>query len=599
MKAENIRNFCIIAHIDHGKSTLADRFLELTHTLSKDEMMDQVLDDMDIERERGITIKAHAITMDYIAENGKKYIFNLIDTPGHVDFSYEVSRSLAACEGALLLVDAAQGVEAQTVSNAYLAVDSGLKIIPVINKIDLSTKEVEVAIAQIIELLGCKKEEIFLLSAKTGEGVSEILEAVVDLVPPPESDISKPLRAIIFDSTFDKYRGAIAYIRVFEGKLVEGQRVMFFNNDKILEALEIGILRMKRIKKNELKAGDVGYLIAGVKNVKDTKVGDTVTSADNPAKEALPGYKESKPMVFSGIFPIDNEDYIKLRTALEKLQLNDAAISFEPESSEALGFGFRCGYLGMLHMEIVQERLSREFGMDIIASVPNAKYLVELHNGTSIEIENPINLPPAGDIDKIKEPFIRAAIVTPSEYIGGIMKLAQEKRGIYKSTDYLNSNRAEIIYELPLMEVLFDFYDRLKSVSRGYASLDYDHIGYREGKLVRLDILINGDKIDAFSIIVHKDKAYDWGRRITEKLKTIIPRQMFPIALQGSIGSKIIARQTVSALRKNVTAKCYGGDITRKRKLLEKQKAGKKRMKLVGNVQVPQEAFIAVLQLDE
>lgn len=599
MSAENIRNFCIIAHIDHGKSTLADRFLELTHTLSDKEMMNQVLDDMDIERERGITIKSHAITMDYDAKNGEKYKFNLIDTPGHVDFSYEVSRSLAACEGALLLVDAAQGVEAQTVSNAYLAVDGGLKIIPVINKIDLGAKEVEIAIEQIIELLGCKKEEIFLISAKTGEGVSEILEAIVDIIPPPEADSSKPLRAIIFDSTFDKYRGAIAYLRVFEGKLVEGQQIKFFSNNKSLEALEIGILRMKRIKKKELNAGDVGYLIAGVKDVKDTKVGDTVTSVDNPAKEALPGYKESKPMVYSGIFPIDNEDYTKLRMALEKLQLNDAAISFEPESSEALGFGFRCGYLGMLHMEIVLERLSREFDMDILATVPNAKYLVELHNGTSIEIDNPVKLPPVGDIDKIKEPFIRAAIITPSEYIGGIMKLAQEKRGIYKSTDYLNANRVEIIYELPLMEVLFDFYDRLKSVSRGYASLDYDYIGYREGKLVRLDILINGNKIDAFSIIVHKDKAYDWGRRITEKLKTIIPRQMFPIALQGSIGSKIIARQTVSALRKNVTAKCYGGDITRKRKLLEKQKAGKKRMKLVGNVQVPQEAFIAVLQLDD
>ncbi|MCH8928299.1 MAG: elongation factor 4 [Candidatus Marinimicrobia bacterium] len=599
MNSINIRNFCIIAHIDHGKSTLADRFLELTGTLDDKEMMNQVLDDMDIERERGITIKAHAITMDYTSKDGTKYIYNLIDTPGHVDFSYEVSRSLAACEGALLLVDAAQGVEAQTVSNAYLAVDGGLKIIPVINKIDLGAKQLEAARTQLMELLGCKEEEIFLISAKTGEGVSEILEAIIELIPPPASDTSIPFRALIFDSTFDKYRGAVAYIRVFDGKIKEGEKIKFFSSGNSFEANEIGILRMKRLKKKELSAGDVGYLISGAKEIKDTKVGDTITSMINPAAEPLLGYEESKPMVFSGMFPIDSEDYSRLRTSLEKLKLNDASISFEPESSEALGFGFRCGYLGMLHMEIVQERLSREFEMDIIATVPNVKYRATLHNGQSIEIDNPVKLPPFGEIDKLEEPFIRAAIITPTEYIGGIMKLAQDKRGVYKTTEYLDANRAEIIYELPFMEVLFDFYDKLKSISKGYASLDYEFIGYREGKLTRLDILINGDRIDAFSIIVHKDKAYDWGRRVTEKLKKIIPRQMFAIAIQAAIGGKIIARETVSALRKNVTAKCYGGDITRKRKLLEKQKKGKKRMKRVGNVEVPQEAFIAVLQLDD
>jgi len=599
LNSENIRNFCIIAHIDHGKSTLADRFLEITGTLDEKEMKAQVLDDMDIERERGITIKAHAITMKYKSKNGEKFIYNLIDTPGHVDFSYEVSRSLAACEGALLLVDAAQGVEAQTVSNAYLAVESDLKIIPIINKIDLGAKQLEDSKTQLIELLGCKEDDIFLISAKTGEGVSDILEAIIDKIPPPASDSSKPLRALIFDSTFDKYRGAIAYIRVFDGKIAEGEKIKFFSSKNTFEASEVGILRMKRVKKKELSAGDVGYLIAGVKEIKDTKVGDTVTSIANPAKEPLPGYEESKPMVFSGMFPMDSKEYSRLRTSLEKLKLNDAAISFEPESSEALGFGFRCGFLGMLHMEIVQERLSREFEMDIIATVPNVKYRTTLHNGKIIEIENPVNLPPFGEIDKLEEPFIRAAIITPKEYIGGIMKLAQGKRGVYKTTEYLDSNRAEIVYELPFMEVLFDFYDRLKSISKGYASLDYEFIEYREGKLTRLDILINGDRIDAFSIIVHKDKAYDWGRRVTEKLKKIIPRQMFAVAIQAAIGGKIIARETVSAMRKNVTAKCYGGDITRKRKLLEKQKVGKKRMKQVGNVEVPQEAFIAVLQLDE
>jgi len=599
LDTNNIRNFCIIAHIDHGKSTLADRFLEMTGTLDETEMMDQVLDDMDIERERGITIKAHAITMDYNSKGENKYVFNLIDTPGHVDFSYEVSRSLAACEGAILLVDAAQGVEAQTVSNAYLALEGGLKIIPVINKIDLEAKQLEDARTQLIELLGCKEEDIYLISAKTGEGVSEILEAIVEKIPPPVSNTSKPLRALIFDSTFDKYRGAVAYIRIFDGKIKEGEGIKFFSSGKSFEANEIGILRMKRLKKKALTAGDVGYLIAGAKEIKDTKVGDTVTSITNPADEPLPGYKESKPMVFSGMFPLESEGYSRLRTSLEKLQLNDAAISFEPESSEALGFGFRCGFLGMLHMEIVQERLSREFEIDIISTVPNVKYRATLRNGQNIKIENPVKLPPLGEIDMMEEPFIRAAIITPIEYIGGIMKLSQGKRGIYKTTEYLDSNRAEIVYELPFMEVLFDFYDRLKSISKGYASLDYEFIGYREGNLTRLDILINGNQIDAFSIIIHKDKAYDWGRRVTEKLKKIIPRQMFTIALQAAVGGKIIARETVSALRKNVTAKCYGGDITRKRKLLEKQKAGKKRMKQIGNVEVPQEAFFALLQLDE
>lgn len=595
----NIRNFCIIAHIDHGKSTLADRLLEKTHTVSEREAKEQLLDDMDLERERGITIKAHAIQMKYKAKDGNLYILNLIDTPGHVDFTYEVSRSLAACEGAILVVDATQGVEAQTISNLYLAIDSGLEIVPVINKIDLPSSEIEKVSQQIVDLIGCDPNDILLASAKADIGTEEILEAIVKRIPPPQGDENKPLQALIFDSVFDPYRGAVAYIRIFNGILKEKDKIKFFAHHREYEAEEIGILGLKRIKTSQLEAGNVGYLIASIKDVHDTKVGDTITHARNGAKEPLPGYREVKPMVYSGLYPTNADDFEDLRDALEKFRLNDSALVYEPETSAALGFGFRCGFLGLLHMEIVQERLFREFNQSIITTVPNVEYLVYKRNGELVRVDNPAMMPNAGDIDRIEEPYVKAQIVTPSEFIGNIMKLAIEKRGIYKNTSYLDPTRADLQFEFPLSEIIFDFYDKLKSMTRGYASLDYEYIGYRESDLVKLDILLNGDSVDALSMIVHRNKAYDWGRKVCEKLKDLIPRQLFEINVQSAIGSKIISKSVIKPLRKNVLAKCYGGDITRKRKLLEKQKEGKKRMKQVGNVEIPQEAFLAVLQIED
>ncbi len=596
---ENIRNFCIIAHIDHGKSTIADGLLEFTGTISKREAKAQLLDDLDLERERGITIKSHAIQMQYKAADKNLYTLNLIDTPGHVDFTYEVSRSLAACEGALLVVDAAQGVEAQTISNLYLAIDAGLEIIPVINKIDLPSAEIESVKNQIVELIGCDEDEIILASAKTRAGIEDILEAVVKRVPSPKGDPEAPLQALIFDSVFDAYRGAIVFIRVVNGTLKAKDQIKFFVHDKTFLAEEVGILGLERINTGELKAGNVGYLIAGVKDVHDTKVGDTVTHLNNPASEPLPGYQEIKPMVYSGLYPTDTEDYESLRDALDKFRLNDSALVFTPETSAALGFGFRCGFLGMLHMEIVQERLEREYNQSIVTTLPNVEYYVYTKNGKKIVVDNPAEMPQLGDIEKIEEPFIKAQIITPSEYVGNLMKLAMDKRGVYKNTTYLDETRADLQYEFPLSEVIFDFYDKLKSISRGYASLDYEFRGYRESDLVKLDIMLNGEPVDSLSIIVHRSKAYEWGRKVTSKLKELIPRQLFEIAVQASIGNKVIARTNIKALRKNVLAKCYGGDISRKRKLLEKQKEGKKRMKQVGNIEIPQEAFLAVLQVDE
>jgi len=595
----SIRNFCIIAHIDHGKSTIADGLLEYTGTVSQREAKQQLLDDMDLERERGITIKSHAIQMKYTAKDSTKYILNLIDTPGHVDFSYEVSRSLAACEGAILIVDAAQGVEAQTISNLYLAIEAGLEIIPVINKIDLPSAMIDVVSKQIVDLIGCDEEEIILTSAKTREGMDEILETIITKVPPPAGDPKKPLQALIFDSVFDSYRGAIAYVRVMNGVLKTKDAIKFFAHDKKYLAEEIGILGLQKIKTNKLSAGNVGYIIGSIKDVHDTKVGDTITLMKNGAEESLPGYKEVKPMVYSGLYPTNSEDYENLREALDKFKLNDAALEFVPETSAALGFGFRCGFLGMLHMEIVQERLEREYDQTIVTTLPNVEYIVFKKDGTQLVVDNPALMPELGEIDYIEEPFIKAQIVTPSDYVGGIMKLSMDKRGIYKNTSYIDPTRADLQYEFPLSEIIFDFYDKLKSISRGYASLDYEYIGYRKSELSKLEIMLNGEKVDSLSVIVHKDKAYEWGRRVASKLKELIPQQMFEIAIQASIGSKIISRTTVKALRKNVLAKCYGGDITRKRKLLEKQKAGKKRMKQVGNVEIPQEAFLAVLQIDE
>jgi len=596
MKHTNIRNFCIIAHIDHGKSTLADRLLEATSTISKAEMKDQVLDSMDLERERGITIKMHAITMEYHAKNGEKYVLNLIDTPGHVDFTYEVSRSLAACEGALLIVDAAQGIEAQTVSNLYMAIENDLEIIPVINKIDLPSAQIDHVKQQIIDIIGCKDEEILLASAKMGLGIQEILEEVVKKVPAPQGDTEAPTRALIFDSMFNAYRGAVAYIRVKEGTIRAGQQIRFFNTGKVFEAQEVGVLRLRQIKRDSLSAGEVGYIIAGAKEVKDTKVGDTITTVNNPATAPLPGYRDVKPMVYSGLFPSDTDQYEDLRAALEKLKLNDSALFYEPETSVALGFGFRCGFLGLLHMEIIQERLEREYLLDLVTTVPNVEFHAFTKVGAMVAVDNPANLPAVNDIEHIEEPFITSSILTPSEYVGNIMALAMERRGIYINTEYIDKTRANLHYEFPLTEVIFDFYDKLKSISRGYASFDYEFKDYRASEVLRLDILLNGDPVDALSVIVHKDKAYDWGRKVCEKLQELIPRQMFQIAIQASIGSKVIARETIKALRKNVTAKCYGGDISRKRKLLEKQKEGKKRMKQLGTVQVPQEAFLAVLK---
>jgi len=596
---ELIRNFCIIAHIDHGKSTLADRFLELTGALRKEEIVDQTLDSMDLERERGITIKLHAVTMSYKANDGNEYILNLIDTPGHVDFSYEVSRSLAACEGAILVVDASQGVEAQTISNLYLALEHNLTIIPVINKIDLKGAQIDLVKKQITDILGIAADEIILASAKQGVGVDQIVEAVVKRIPPPPGNAASPLRALIFDSMFDSYRGAIAYLRVVDGVMKPGMKIKFFSTGKEFEVGEVGVMRMDRFSRNQLSAGEVGYCVAGIKEVKDTKVGDTIMDAARPGAEPLPGYREVKPMVFSGVFPTVNEQYDELRAALEKFKLNDSSLVYEPENSVALGFGFRCGFLGLLHMEIVQERLEREYDMDIITTVPNVELWVIKNNGEKLVMDNPAMLPAIGEIDHIEEPHIRAQIITPSDYIGNIMKLCQDRRGIYKNTSYLDSNRVDITYEFPLAEIIFDFYDKLKSLSKGYASLDYEFIGYREGDLVKLDILINGEPVDALSHIVHRDKAHDWGRKICEKLRQLIPRQLFEVAIQAAIGSKIIARETVSAMRKNVTAKCYGGDITRKRKLLERQKEGKRRMKQLGRVEIPQEAFLAVLKVEQ
>jgi len=594
---ESIRNFCIIAHIDHGKSTLADRLLELTNTLSDRELQEQVLDSMDLEREKGITIKSHAIQMEYTFQ-GKQYKLNLIDTPGHVDFSYEVSRAIASCEGALLVVDATQGIQAQTISNLYLALNHDLEIIPVINKIDMDAAMVDDVKDQIVDLLGCKRDEIIPVSAKTGEGVDKVLEAIVTRIKPPVGDPNAPLQALIFDSVFNSFRGIIAYYKVFNGTIRKGDKVKFFNTGREYEADEVGILRLKLQPRDYISAGDVGYIISGIKESNEVKVGDTITHVERPCNKAIAGFEDVKPMLFAGLYPVDADEYEDLRASLEKLKLNDASITFEPESSLALGFGFRCGFLGLLHMEIVQERLYREFDMDVITTVPNVSYLVHTTKGEVVEVHNPSGLPPQTTIDYIEEPVISAQIITKSEYLGAVMKLCIDKRGILKNQVFLTSDRVELSFRLPLSEIVFDFYDKLKSISRGYASFDYVMDGYQEAKLVKLDILLNGEMVDALSSLIHQDHAYDFGRKMCEKLKELIPRQQFDIAIQAAIGSKIIARETVKALRKDVTAKCYGGDITRKRKLLEKQKKGKKRMRQIGTVEVPQQAFLAVLKMD-
>ncbi|MFQ6678051.1 MAG: translation elongation factor 4 [Fidelibacterota bacterium] len=598
MSTDHLRNFCIIAHIDHGKSTLADRLLEETHTLSKKQMKDQVLDSMDLERERGITIKSHPIQMHYIHTDGQEYIFNLIDTPGHVDFSYEVSRSLAACEGVLLLVDAAQGVEAQTVSNTYLAIESDLTIIPVINKIDLPSARIEEVTDQLVELIGCDSDEIVQVSAKSGAGIPDIFNAIIHRIPPPKNNDDAPLRAMIFDSMYDNYKGAIPYVRVMDGVLKPGTRAVFFAHDKKYDITEVGHFVLKQMKADELHSGDVGYILASIRDVDDVRPGDTLTTKENLASEPLPGYKQMQPMVFSGLYPSDSDDYEQLRSALNKLRLNDASLIFEPETSEALGFGFRCGFLGLLHMEIVQERLEREFNLGLVTTSPNVSYQIILKDGAELEVHTPADMPESGRILDIKEPFVSAEIITPKEYIGNLMKLCQRKRGIYKNTDYLTKDKAQLHYELPLAEIIFDFYDKLKSVSKGYASLDYRFTDFRIGDLKKLDILLNGELVDALSIITHAGNAFHRGQALCSKLKELIPRQMFEVPIQASLGSKIISRATVKALRKNVTAKCYGGDITRKRKLWEKQKEGKKRMKKVGKVDIPQEALLAVLQIN-
>lgn len=595
---KNIRNFCIIAHIDHGKSTLADRLLDMTNSINDRDKMDQVLDDMDLERERGITIKSHAIQMNY-SYKGEKFTFNLIDTPGHVDFSYEVSRSIAACEGALLLVDATQGIQAQTISNLYLALDNDLEIIPVINKIDMDGAIIEEVSDQIVELIGCKAEDILLASGRTGQGVDKILEAVVERIPAPSGDPQAPLQAMIFDSMFNSFRGVIAYFRVFNGTIHKGDKVRFFNTGKDYNADEVGILRMKPEAKDSISSGDVGYIITGIKQAKEIKVGDTLTLSHNPCQEGVKGFEDVKPMVFAGIYPMENDDFEDLRDSLEKLQLNDASLVYEPETSIALGFGFRCGFLGLLHLEIVQERLEREFDQVIITTVPQVTYKCYVHSGDLITLHNPSDLPDVTLIDRIEEPWIRAQVITKPEYIGSIMGLCMEKRGVLQNQNYLTPNRVELTFEMPLAEIVFDFYDKLKSISRGYASFDYHILGYRPGDLVKLDIKLNGENVDALSAMIHRDKAYDFGRRLCEKLKELIHKQQFVIAIQAAVGAKIIARETISALRKDVTAKCYGGDISRKRKLLEKQKKGKKRMRAFGKVDVPQEAFMAVLKLSD
>ena len=594
---KNIRNFCIIAHIDHGKSTLADRLLELTHTISERDFQEQVLDDMELERERGITIKSHAIQMNFSAE-GQDYIFNLIDTPGHVDFSYEVSRAIAACEGALLVIDATQGIQAQTISNLYLAIDHNLTIIPVLNKIDMDNAMVEEVKDQIVDLLGCDREDIIEASAKMGIGIDRIMSEIIHKIPAPAGDPGAPLQALIFDSVFNSYRGIVGYFRIMNGTLRKGDHVKFFHSGTDYHADEIGVLKLKQEPRNILSAGDVGYIISGIKSSKEVQVGDTLTHVDRPCTIGIEGYSTVKPMVFAGIYPIDADDYEELRDSLDKLKLNDASLSFEPESSAALGFGFRCGFLGLLHMEIVQERLDREFDMDVITTVPNVSYKVYTTKGEVIEVHNPSGLPEPTMIDHIEEPYIHANIITRTEYTGGIMKLCIDKRGILKNQVYLTTDRIELTVELPLGEIVFDFYDKLKSISKGYASFDYHIFGHQPADLVKLDILLNGDTVDALSTLLHRDNAYDFGRKFCLKLKEYIPRQQYDVAIQAAIGAKIIARETVKAVRKDVTAKCYGGDITRKRKLLEKQKKGKKRMRQIGNVEVPQKAFLAVLKLD-
>ena len=600
MRIDHIRNFCIVAHIDHGKSTLADRLLEITGTLAKREMEAQVLDSLDLEKERGITIKLHAVRMQYRSTNGDLYQLNLIDTPGHVDFTYEVSRSLAACEGAVLVVDASQGVQAQTLSNLFLAMDAGLEIVPVLNKIDLPGAEPEKRRQELVELLGVDPEDVLTVSAKEGTGVPELLEQIVKKVPAPKGDVRAPLRALIFDSYYDKYQGAIPMIRVVDGIIKPGQRITFgAAPEAVYPVDEVGYSRLGRFPQKHLGPGEVGYVIAGIKKISDTKVGDTILDADNRAPALLAGYREVKPMVFAGVYPTEANQYEELRDALEKLKLNDASLFYEKETSQALGFGFRCGFLGLLHMEIVQERLEREFELDLVTTVPSVEYHVVMTDGTELLVENPSLMPDRTKIDKVEEPYVRARIVVPAEYIGAVQKLCHERRGTFVNMHYLDPTRVEFNYELPLAEIILDFYDKLKGGTRGYASLDWELLEYRANDLVKLDMLINGDPVDAFSVIIHEDKAYEYGRAIAEKLKQLIPRQMFEVAIQATIGNRIIARESISALRKNVTAKCYGGDITRKRKLLEKQKEGKKRMKQVGTVEIPQEAFLAVLQIGE
>ena len=596
---KNIRNFCIIAHIDHGKSTLADRLLQSTGTISDRDMMDQVLDDMDLEREKGITIKSHAIQINYKHSDGQEYILNLIDTPGHVDFSYEVSRALAACEGCLLLVDATQGIQAQTISNLYLAIDNDLEIIPIINKIDMDGAMIEEVEDQIVDLIGCKREDILHASGRTGLGVDKILDAIVKLIPAPKGKPDAPLQALIFDSVFNPFRGIIVYYRIVNGSIKKGDKVKFVSTNQEYEADEVGILKLRMTEKPAVKCGDVGYIITGIKNAKEVKVGDTITLAANPTQEIIKGFQEVKPMVFAGIFPVNTEDFEELRDCMDKLQLNDASLTYELETSQALGFGFRCGFLGLLHMEIIQERLEREFDQTVITTVPNVSFIAYTTKGETVIVNNPTEFPDPVKTDHIDEPFIKAQIITKPEYIGNIMTLCLGKRGILMNQSYLTQTRVELIFEMPLTEIVFDFYDKLKSQTRGYASFDYHPIGYREADIVRMDILLNNDKVDALSALIHRSRAQEFGRKLCEKLKELLPRQQFQIAIQAAIGAKVVARENISAMRKDVTAKCYGGDISRKRKLLEKQKEGKKRMRQIGNVEVPQEAFLAVLKLDD
>jgi GTP-binding protein LepA len=595
---KNIRNFCIIAHIDHGKSTLADRLLEYTGTINKRDMQAQVLDDMDLEKERGITIKSHAIQMEYTYK-GEKYVLNLIDTPGHVDFSYEVSRSIAACEGALLIVDAAQGIQAQTISNLYLALEHDLTIIPVMNKMDLPSAEPELVTDQIVDLIGCERTDVIPASGKSGMGIEEILAAIIERVHAPVGDPTAPLQALIFDSVFNSFRGIIAYFKITNGTVKKGEKVKFFNTGAVYNADEIGVLKLKQEPRTQLSAGDVGYIISGIKEAREVKVGDTITHFDRPCEKGIEGFEDVKPMVFAGIYPVDTEDFEELRYSMEKLQLNDASLTWEPESSAALGFGFRCGFLGMLHMEIIQERLEREFNMTVITTVPNVSYLAHKTDGEVVTVNNPSDLPDPGRIDFIEEPYIKATIITKSDFIGPVMSLCIEKRGQIMNQNYLTADRVELIFEMPLGEVVFDFFDRLKSISKGYASFDYHPIGMKQSDLAKLDILLNGEPVDALSALIHRNNAYDFGKKICEKLKELIPRQQFEIPIQAAIGAKIIARETIRAIRKDVTAKCYGGDISRKRKLLEKQKEGKKKMKQVGSVEIPQSAFMAVLKLND